>query len=127
LTHKRNFSILSLPKRNFLSIYKRIIGIIIDAQKIKVVRELRLQRIYSEGGSLVFGGKQNPNFNPLLHFESKEDIPLSDFKVEAKKPITIEAIRLTAEGHIVVSNQDADEILIANKWRGGKIFSEGRR
>jgi len=108
------------------TLYKEKTGIIIEAQRIRGLPRLRLQRIYSEGGALVFGGKRNPNFNPLLHFESKENLLISDFKVEAKNPITVQATRITDGGHIVVSERDANEILLANKWGGGKIFSEGR-
>jgi len=108
------------------NLYKEKTGIIIEAQRIKGLPRLRLQRIYSEGGALVFGGKRNPNFNPLLHFESKENLLTSDYKVEAKNPIIVQATRITDGGHIVVSERDANEILLANKWGGRKIFSEGR-
>lgn len=108
------------------NLYKEKTGIIIEAQRIKGLPRLRLQKIYSEGGDLVFGGKRNPNFNPILHFPSKEKLLVSDFKIEAKNPIIIQATRVRDGGHIVVSERDARKMLLANKWGGGSIFSEGR-
>ena len=123
---KANYKEVKDQSKYIKPILEKVTGVIIDAKKMERLCKLRLQKIYSKEGTLVFGGKRNPDFNPLLYFESKDALLLSDFRVEAKNPITAQAIGLTGDGHIIVSDNDADRILLANKWGDGKIFTEGR-
>ncbi len=105
---------------------KNITGIIVKASDLNNFRRMRLQRIYTEDGCLVFGGRRNPDLNPLIYFDSHDSLIHSDFKVEVQKPLMVKALGLTKKGHIIISSTDADRILLADHQLQGKIFSEGR-
>lgn len=100
--------------------------IVIDATALDTVPRLRLQHVYAADDSVVFGPAQNPGYNPLVYFETREALQRSEFAADAVRPLTVAATAVNPQGHLIVSAADARRMREANRGAAGKIFTEGR-
>lgn len=100
--------------------------IVIDATALDTVPRLRLQHVYSEDDSVVFGPVQNTGYNPLVYFETVEAMRRSEFAADADRPLTIRATAVNPQDHLIISDADAKRMRAANRAASGKIFNDCR-
>lgn len=101
------------------------IGIIIG-KKLCPLRNIP-REIYDKNNLLVYGG-EDARLKSILYFHSEEEIRRSPFHKEGHKLLKVHALGLTEEGNIIVANNDADRIILANEkgMKRGSIFREGK-